>query len=91
MQSNRWTPLKCEGCGNPLAPLASVSGLIHLHSAEAVQALAEAVKEAEMKEGRYSHLPIIGGDFHVEVIRSPLADLLRCTNCGMLYERETDE
>lgn len=85
-----WTALKCEGCGNPPEPLSDMRGIIHLSSRDAVEALTEAVQRARMDEGKYNRMPVIGGDFHVEMVDNPLAGMLRCTSCGLLYEKGSD-
>ena len=90
MPSN-WTALKCEGCGNPLEPLArNDSGLILFDSAAAVEELQEVMEAMKSDKRSFSSIPIVGGDTKFELIKSPLADLLKCTSCGMLYERNAN-
>jgi hypothetical protein len=87
-----WTALKCEGCGDPLEPLSGgFPALLHVDSMEVAEELQRGLSRLQEYEVSYSSIPIVGGDFQMEIVRSPLADLLKCTSCGMLYERESQE
>jgi hypothetical protein len=86
---NNWTALKCEECENPLEPLILEGPrLICLDSEQDVQRLVEAIKESCANHPRPPNsILVLGGEMQIEVVKSPLADLLRCTSCGLLYER----
>ena len=90
MPSN-WTALKCEECNNPLEPLAGegLPRLIRIDSSEAAKQMIEALHDAESGPHERGVL-IVGGNGEMEMIRSPFADLLKCTSCGLLYERKSN-
>ena len=89
-----WSALVCDGCGGKLkmagAPFAFTLSTDAHFSEEAIARLYEMFDD--MAEHPSPHRPLIlSGSAELHELRHPLGGVLRCENCGMLYERQSAE